>query len=295
LPDVLLPLGLAVIMASLGLSLTPGDFRRVLVEPKGVLIGLANLFFISPLLAFTAAEVFNLEPELAVGLVLMGAAPGGVMANLLTHLARGETALSITLTAISSLAATITIPIYLGLATDHFGATLDSDVSLLGTVALVFAITVIPLAIGMLVRRRSPERAIAVEPRLKLAALAAFALIVFFAVASNWDRLTESFGAVAPAALALNLSAMTIAFTLGRLGRLPERQSTAISLELGLHNGTLTIAVAATIDERLAIPAAVYSLFMFLTAVPFALFMSRRNGHGPAIGPDGLAAAAPAE
>ena len=277
LVDVLLPLGLAVIMGSLGLSLTPADFKRILVAPKGVFLGLANLFFVSPLLAFAAAEVFGLDPVLAVGLVIMGAAPGGVMANLLTHLARGETSLSITLTAISSLAATITIPLYLGLSIDHFGANLESEVSLIGTVGLVFGITVIPLSIGMAVRGRWPERAIAIEPPLKRAALVAFVVIVTGAVASEWEKVTESFGTVAPAALALNLAAMTISFTLGRVARLPDRQSTAIALELGLHNGTLTIAVATTIDERLAIPAAVYSAFMFLTAVPFALLMSRRN------------------
>jgi BASS family bile acid:Na+ symporter len=229
------------------------------------------------LLAFAAAEAFGLDPVLAVGLVIMGAAPGGVMANLLTHLAKGETALSITLTAISSLAATITIPLYLGLAIDHFGADLDSEVSLVGTVALVFAITVIPLSIGMAVRARHPARAIAIEPKLKRAALVAFVVIVTGAVISEWSKVTESFGSVAPAALALNLAAMTISFTLGRVARLPDRQSTAIALELGLHNGTLTIAVATTIDEQLAIPAAVYSAFMFLTAVPFARLMARRN------------------
>ena len=277
LVDVLLPLGLAVIMGSLGLSLTPADFKRILVAPKGVFLGLANLFFVSPLLAFAAAEVFGLDPVLAVGLVIMGAAPGGVMANLLTHLARGETSLSITLTAISSLAATITIPLYLGLSIDHFGANLESEVSLIGTVGLVFGITVIPLSIGMAVRGRWPERAIAIEPPLKRAALVAFVVIVTGAVASEWEKVTESFGTVAPAALALNLAAMTISFTLGRFARLPDRQSTAIALELGLHNGTLTIAVATTIDERLAIPAAVYSAFMFLTAGTFARLMFRRN------------------
>jgi BASS family bile acid:Na+ symporter len=276
--DVLLPLGLAVIMGSLGLSLTTEDFRRVLVAPRGVLLGMANLLLLSPLLAFAAAELFQLEPVFAVGLVIMGAAPGGVLANLLTHLARGETALSVTLTAISSVLAVITVPLYLRLAIDHFGADLGTHVSILATVARVFVITVIPLSIGMAIRARRPAGAAAVEPRLKRAALIAFALIVIGAVASEWDRVTESFGTVAPAALALNVAAMGLSFTLSRLARLPERQSTAIALELGIHNGTLTIAVAVSIEPALAIPAAVYSSFMFLTAVPFALFMARRNG-----------------
>jgi bile acid:Na+ symporter, BASS family len=294
LVDVLLPLGLAVIMGSLGLSLTPADFRRILVAPKGVFLGLANLFVIAPLLAFAMAEAFNLEPVLAVGLVIMGAAPGGVMANLLTHLARGETALSITLTAISSLAATITMPLYLGLAINHFDADLDSDISMLGTVALVFAITVIPLSIGMAFRARWPERAVAVEPALKRGALVAFFVIILGAVASEWEKLTDSFGSVAPASLALNIAAMTVAYTLSRVARLPERQSTAITLELGLHNATLTIAVAVAIDEQLAIPAAVYGGLTWLIVVPFTYVMARRNAPTGAAPPDGLPASATA-
>ena len=122
LVDVLLPLGLAIIMLTLGLSLTGEDFTRVLSAPRGVAIGLGNLLVISPLLAFAAAEVFGLDPVLAVGLVLLGASPGGTLANLLTHLARGETALSVSMTAISSVAAVVTVPLFLGLAIGHFDA-----------------------------------------------------------------------------------------------------------------------------------------------------------------------------
>ena len=110
---VVLPIALAVIMGSLGLSLTPADFKRVFVLPKGVSIGLVNLLAISPLLAFGVAELYSLSPELAVGLVLLGASPGGTMANLLTHLARGDVALSVTMTAVSSVAAVLTVPLYL--------------------------------------------------------------------------------------------------------------------------------------------------------------------------------------
>src|ERR671915_2514623 len=138
--EALLPLGLAVIMVVLGLSLTPADFRRVVVFPKGVAIGLLNLLAISPLLAFGVAELFGLAPVLAVGLVLLGASPGGTMANLLTHLARGDVALSITMTAISSVAAVVTVPLFLGLAVDRFGSGLDTDVEMVGIVTRVFLI-----------------------------------------------------------------------------------------------------------------------------------------------------------
>ena len=276
--DVLLPLALAVIMATLGLSLRVEDFRRVVVAPKGVAIGMANLLLISPLLAFAAAELFGLSPVLAVGLVLLGASPGGTMANLLTHLARGETALSVTMTAISSVAAVVTVPLYLSLAIDHFDAFgLGDDVSMAGIIVKVFAITIVPLAIGMRIRALRPERTARLEPRVKRIALGVFALVVAVAVAAEWERITESFGTVAPAALALNVAAMTVSFTVARLARLSDPKATAIAMELGVHNSTLTITVATSISTELAIPGAVYSAFMFLTAGTFARVMARRN------------------
>lgn len=277
LATVALPVALALIMWTLGLSLTTTDFRRVLVQPRGALIGLANLFVISPLLGFGVAEVFGLDPAFAVGLVVLAAAPGGTMANLLTHLARGDTALSVSMTAVSSLAAVVTVPLYLGLAIAHFDAPVDDRIGMLGIVARVFAITIIPLSIGMRVRARRAEWAIAHEPPIKRAALVAFFFVVVGAVASEWHTVTEHFAELALAALTLNVAAMSVSFAVSRLARLSDRQSTAVALELGLHNSTLAIAVGTLIADEVAIPAAVYSAFMFVTAGGFARLMYRRN------------------
>lgn len=282
LATIVLPIALAVIMMSLGLSLTPADFRRVLVQPRGVTVGIANLVLISPLLAFAIAEVFSLEPVLAVGLVLLGASPGGTMANLLTHLARGDTALSITMTAISSLAAVITVPLFLELSTNHFDAVgLDDDVGMLGVVARVLLITVVPLAIGMWLRARDPARVAEVQDTVRKVALGVFLVVVIGVIAAENERVLDNLGAVAPAVITLNLAAMTISFTIARLARLDDRQATAIAIELGVHNSTLAIAVGATIATALTIPAAVYASFMFISAGLFARLMYRRNGPAP--------------
>jgi len=273
-----LPAALAVIMCALGLSLTPGDFKRVLVLPKGVAIGLVNLLVLSPLLAFAIAELYGLAPELAVGLVLMGAAPGGTMANLLTHLARGDTALSVTMTGVSSIAAVVTVPLYLGLSIDWFGASVADDVTMLGVVARVFAITLVPLAVGMALRARNPERAERLEPRIKRVALGVFVLVVAGAIASEIDVIFDRFAELALATLTLNVAAMAVSYSIARGARLPDGQATAIGLELGVHNSTLAIAVATSIATVLATPAAVYSLFMFFTAGLFARAMYLRNG-----------------
>lgn len=272
-----LPIALAVIMVSLGLELTRADFQRIFVYPRGVAIGLANLTLVAPLLGFTIAELFGLPPVLAIGVVLLAASPGGTMANLLTHLARGDTALSVTMTAVSSLGALITVPLYLGLAGDRFAGGDIGDVSMAGVVVRVFAITVVPLTIGMYLRARYPARVAAVRGRVKQAAMVAFVAVVIGAVASEIDVIVDNFADVALATLALNVSAMSVSFAVARLAGLSTEQATAIAMELGIHNSTLAIAVAGTINIEYAIPAAVYSGFMFVTAGIFARLMRRRN------------------
>lgn len=278
LATVVLPVALAVIMVSLGLSLTPADFRRVVIEPRGIAVGITNLALISPLLALAIAELYSLEPTLAVGLVLLGASPGGTMANLLTHLARGDTALSVSMTAISSLAAVITVPLFLELSTSHFGASgLDDDVNMLGVVARVLLITIVPLALGMWLRARSPERVERARGTVHKVSLAVFAAVVIGVVVAEFDRVTDQLGEVAPAVLTLNIAAMAVSFAIARIARLGDRQATAIAIELGVHNSTLAIAVGATIATELTIPAAVYASFMFVTAGLFARLMYARN------------------
>lgn len=275
---VVLPLALAVIMVSLGLELTIRDFRRVATEPRAVAIGMVNLALISPALAFAMAELFGLSAGLAVGLVLLGTAPGGTMANLITHLARGDTALSITLTAISSVAAVITVPLYVQLATNHFGAEqLAGDIGMLGIVARVVLITVVPLSIGMWIRARHTEFCERIADPLKKTSLGIFLVVVIGVIIAEYDLVFENIDEVAGAAIALNLAAMTISFTIARLARLDSRRSTAISIELGLHNSSLAIAVGAALATVLTIPAAVYASFMFISAGIFGRLMYKRN------------------
>jgi BASS family bile acid:Na+ symporter len=276
---VVLPLALAIIMGSLGMSLTAEDFKRVAVRPRGVSIGLLNLLLLSPLLAFAVARVFDLEPALAVGLVLLGASPGGTLANLLTHFARGETALSITMTAISSMAAVITVPLFLGLATDHFGAAgLDEDVNVVGVVARVLLITVVPLLLGMWLRARRPDWVASAGPWVRRITAVVFAAAVVGVIVAEHDRVLDNLGAVAGAAITLNIVAMAMSFSIARLARLDSRQATAIAMELGIHNAALAIAVGATIASVLTVPAAVYATFMFIPAGLFAWLMYGRNG-----------------
>lgn len=274
---MVLPAAIAVIMCSLGMTLSPADFRRVLVAPRGVLVGMVNLALISPLLALATAKIFGLSAELAVGLVLLGASPGGMMANMLTHLSRGDTALSVTMTAISSVGAIVTVPLFLALSAGYFDAGDVGEVSMLGVVARIFAITIVPVAIGMSLRQRWPQRVEEIYPRVRNVSLALFALVVLGAIVSEHDTVAESAAEVGGAALALNLAAMSLSFAISKLARLDDRQATAIALELGIHNAALAIAVGASLATAVTIPAAVYASFMLFTGGTFAWMMGRRN------------------
>ncbi len=275
---IALPLGLVFIMFSLGLGLVAEDFRRVFRSPRGVVVGMANLLVIAPLLGIGVAELFNLPPVLAVGLVLLAAAPGGTMANLLTHLARGETALSVTLTGFSSALAVVTVPLYLSIASSIFDLTgVDNNVEVLPIAARVLAITLIPLIAGMAVRSRLPDWTVRNERRFKAVSLVLFALIIAAAIVSEWGRVTEYLGGIIGAVIVLNVLAMSISYLISRGAKLNERSSTAIALELGLHNATLAIAVGASLDNQMTVPAAVYGIFMWVTGGSFAWLMARRN------------------
>ncbi|MFM9023578.1 MAG: bile acid:sodium symporter family protein [Solirubrobacterales bacterium] len=275
---IALPLGLVFIMFSLGLGLVAEDFRRVFRSPRGVIVGMANLLVLAPFLGIAVAEVFALPPILAVGLVLLAAAPGGTMANLLTHLARGETALSVTLTGFSSAMAVITVPLYLAVASSWFNLVgVDNDVEVLPIAARVLAITLIPLIAGMLVRSRYTAWTARNERTFKKISLVLFALIVAAAIISEWGRVTDYLGDVIVAVIALNVLAMSLSYLISRAARLNEKSSTAIALELGLHNATLAIAVGASLDNEMTIPAAVYGIFMWVTGGSFAWLMARRN------------------
>ena len=277
--EVLLTLSLVFIMFNIGLSLTTEDFRRVLRIPRGVTVGMINLLVISPLLAAVVATVFNLSPELSIGLVLLGSAPGGTMANMYTHLAKGETALSVTMTALSSVLCVITIPLYLGLADSHFGdGNLIDDVNMLGVAGRVVAITLVPLVAGMLVRSRWTGWAMARKPGFDKAAIVILVLVVIAAVAVEWDLIVDNFAKIALAALALNVLAMGLSFGTAKAVRLGDRMATAIALELGIHNATVALTVGNLLgNDAFMVPAGVYSLFMFTNGALFARFMSRRN------------------
>lgn len=278
LTNLLLPLALGVIMLGLGMGLSLDDFRRVTRYPRAVLTGLILQVLILPAVAFALALAFGLPPELAVGLMLLAASPGGATANIYSHLARGDVALNITLTAINSLLCLLTLPLILNLSLEYFLGAGQYVPPPVRKVIEVAVIIVLPVVIGMAVRARAPGFATRVEKPLRLLSVLVLALLVAVAVAQERDTLVEFFAVVGLACLSFNLISMGVGYAAPITLKLPRRQAIAIAMEIGIHNGTLAIFIALNVlgNARISVPAAVYSLLMFVTAAVFAFLLNRR-------------------
>ncbi|HIQ44230.1 MULTISPECIES: bile acid:sodium symporter family protein [Pseudomonas] len=277
-----LPAALGIIMLGLGLSLSLADFARVAKFPRPVLIGLACQLLLLPLACFFLAKLFGLAPALAVGLMLLAASPGGTTANLYSHLAHGDVALNITLTAVNSVVAILTMPLIVNLSLAHFMSADQAIPLQFAKVVQVFAIVLGPVAIGMWLRSRFPHFAERMQKPVKIVSALFLLLIILLAVAKDWRTFVEYAPAVGGAALAFNLLSMAVGYCVPRLLKLDLRQAIAIAMEIGIHNGTLAIALALSPallnNPTMAIPAAIYSLIMFVTAALFGLWVNRVHG-----------------
>jgi len=267
-------------MFAMGLTLTVGDFRLVIIQPRAVAVGLTAQMLLLPALAVTLVVLVPMPADFAVGLIILAVCPGGITSNLLTHLAGGHTALAVTLTAITSLAGTLTVPFFVNLALIHLaGAAQPVDLPVARMTLGVFAVSTLPLLIAMTIRHRWPQRAERLERPMRHIATFLFALIVLGAFASQWSYLMGYFGQVIPPALILNLGAMILAFLLARLFRLDRRQRLAVILETGLQNGALGIFVAATLlgSEAMMVPSILYALVMNVSAIALILVVHHRR------------------
>ena len=269
LTSVILPISLAIIMMGMGLSLVVDDFKRVIQYPKAVLIGLTNQLILLPLIAFALAKGFGLEPMLAVGLMLIAACPGGVTSNLITHVSRGDIALSVTLTGIASFITIFTIPIILSLSLSHFTGQSETPIQLpIGeTILQIMAITVVPISIGMIIRHFRPAFADRMERPMRIASTVIFVAVLVGIIAANREQIVSSFQQVGLVTILLNVLTMALGYFSARFFRLNLKESIAIMIESGIQNGTLALVIATTIlmQTEMTIPPAVYSLVMFLT------------------------------
>lgn len=278
-----LPVALGIIMLGLGLSLTVGDFARVVKQPKAVIVALLCQLVLLPAICFGLVLAFQLPPVLAVGMMMLAASPGGTTANLYSHLFRGDVALNISLTAVNSVIAVFTLPIITNLAILYFDP-FDDQLGLQWAKALeVFAIVLLPVAAGMIVRRFWPRFAKAMDKPVRIASVIILVIVIVGAVVQNWTLLIENFGRLSLITILFCVISLTVGYLAPRLIKVGKRQSIASSFEIGIHNATLAIVIAQTVlgSVELSLPAAVYGVLMFFIAFGFGFLIRDRSGGAP--------------
>lgn len=282
--SVLLPVALGVIMLGLGLSLTPADFRRVLSQPRAVLVGLLCQMLILPAVCFGIAVAFRLPPEIAVGLMLLAASPGGATANLYSHLAGGDVALNVTLTGVNSILSLVTLPFFVEFAMHAFLGS-ESAVPLQPSkLVQVFGVVLVPIVIGMSMAKARPALAARLGRPVKILSASFLLMVIAGAVVGGVASrpsgdLLGYVGSIGAACIVFNLASMATGYFVPRALKIPKRQAVAIGMEIGIHNSALAITVATTVldSQTMAMPAAFYSVVMFVTAAVFASLVSRKS------------------
>ena len=274
---ILLPLALAIIMVGLGLELTLKDFARVTQHPKAVLVALFCQLVLLVGIAFILCKVLALPPLLAVGLMLLAASPGGSTANLFSYLFKGDLALNITLTAINSVIAALTLPLIVNFSIMHFMQDSQQITLQLGKILQVFGIIIIPVAIGMLIRHHAPRLTEKLNRPLRIFAVIFLILIIVGAIYSERTNIAEYLTQVGVATALFCIFSLTIGYFVPRLMNIDTAQARASAFEIGIHNSTLamTIALSVMSSTAVAMPAAVYSIFMYIFAAIFGLLLNR--------------------
>jgi BASS family bile acid:Na+ symporter len=291
---VFMPVALGLVMFGLGLTLTVADFARVLKYPKAATVALTCQLVVLPAICYGLVVAFGLEGALAVGMMLLVASPGGITANLFSHLAGGDVALNITLTAINSLLSVFALPVVVALATWRFMGDHAAIGLQLGKFVQVLAIVLIPVGIGLWTRHRFGAWAVRMHRRVSIASAVVLALVILGAVAQAFDVLAANLGRLGGIALLLSTLSLTVGYVVPRLFRVSRRQSIASAMEIGIHNVTVAIIVAVSVigNEAMAAPAAVYGVLMFVPAAVVAYLLSRpaeptvapaAAGRGPAL------------
>ncbi len=281
--DIILPIALAFIMLVLGLGLTAQDFLRVIKQPRDFFIGLFSQVILLPIVAFLIIKIWSIAPELAIGVMIIAAAPGGVTSNLLTSFAKGDVALSISLTAIISLLCVFTIPFIVLTSAELLGKTeATNNVSLFNMTKDMFLIVTVPVILGMLFRKFVPNLSLKLEPTAKKISIVLFILVLLGAIAAERENVLSYFAQAGLITLTLNVLMMIIAFYVAQIFATGIKQKKSITIECGLQNGTLAIFVATSLFDGGAyvIPAAIYSLIMFATSIIFVFIVKNLKDVG---------------
>ena len=274
--DIVLPIALAFIMFSLGLGLTRADFLLVFNEPKAFAIGIFNQMILLPIVGFVVVILSGLEGELAVGLMILACCPGGVTSNILTKLAKGDTALSISYTAVISVISVFSLPLIVGLSMSYFMGEVAPNIDILGLGITMFLLTTLPVLIGMTIRHRAINMAKSIEKGVNIIATILFVIIVIAAVVSEWGTLVENIGTLGPSVIMLNVLMLGIGYQSAKFFNIEPSKATTVSIESGIQNATVGITIGGLILaspdgglSTLSLPSGMYGVLMYLIITPF--------------------------
>ncbi|GLR29247.1 bile acid:Na+ symporter, BASS family [Psychrobacter pacificensis] len=276
-----IPISIFLIMMGMGLSLVTNDFKRVVKYPKAVAIGLTNQLLFLPLVGFALATFMSLEPEYAVGVMLLVLCPGGTTSNLFTYLAKGDVALSVTMTAIASVITVFTIPIVLSFSLVYFmGAGSEFQLPVAKTMISLITLTILPVSIGMLIKRYAASFADKAQVMVSRFGVIFLSFLVIFLGYVQRDILVEALVATGPVSLILNVSTMALGYYTSKWFGLNPAQRRSITMEVGLQNSTLSMFMALTLlaNYKMSLTPAIYTLIMFLTAgIMVRVFTAQHN------------------
>ena len=281
--DIFLPLSLVFIMFTLGLGLTSSDFINLIKKPKSFFVGITNQMVMLPMIAFTIISLAGITKEIAVGMMILASCPGGVTSNMITKLAKGDTALSISYTAVISILTIFTLPLITGLSMNHFMGAEAPPLNLLSLGLTMFCITAVPVGIGMVVRSKNKSFADMFEVTATKISTLLFVIIILGALASEWDTFTNNFLQLGPAIVLLIIAMLAIAYTSSTWFKMSKNQSITVAIESGIQNGTVGITVGNLIINPesglsiLSIPSGVYSILMYFICLPFVFWYIRKK------------------
>ena len=278
LPTLLIG-ALALIMFGLGLSLTVADFRRLLGYPKAVVLALVLQALVLPAACYALIVALDVSPVYAVGLMLLAASPGGVSANLYSHLFGGNVAMNISLTAINTVLSIVSLPLIGNFAINTFARTGQVVPMQTGKVVEVIVIVLVPVLIGMFVKSRAPAFAARSDKPIKRFSMIVLAALALIAIAKEWASLSASFASIGLAVIAFNAISLGLGYYVPRIMGLDKPNAIAIGYEIGIHNSTLAIFVAVSVlgDFQLMVPAAIYSVSMYVLATAFGFLVLGRQ------------------
>jgi len=269
LSKVLLPVSLAIIMLGMGMTLILADFTRIVKYPKAILIGLVNQLILLPVIGFLLAIFFDLDPIIAVGLMILASCPGGPTSNLITQVCKGNIALSVTLTAIASILSIFTIPFILSFALEYFQNSSESNIKMpiFDTILQIMVITVIPISLGMVIRANKTSFAKKMELPMRKASTIIFILVFIAVLAANSTKLIDGMIESGFVTLCLNLATMSLGYFSAKIFKLDFKNAISITIESGIQNGTLALVIATSIlnNVEMGIPIGTYAIWMFIT------------------------------